>query len=610
MTRAVWVLAVVLGVVVRCWAGVPLYLGRDGQPARHVLPVESNPTASATDPSGGSFLGSIAAQAGDVWGAVATTRLAFEQGVPVIEPITLDNYLDYLGVCGDGLSPLISDATGVIVDDLFGDGASTSVLGVGLSDCSTLDGVIEEHTLLMNLSLLPATAPARDALALRVATHEIGHVIGLAHSLLAFEFVADGNAANDAYVPMMAPVLSDDDVLAPPMLTLDDRSMVSLLYPAAGFAAATGTIAGTTRLPLWSRPVSGTFVVVRNASDPLATAIFATSGLVATGVVAGGFVGSLGDPGEPTGAFQASGLPPGDYTVEVVGGLSGEQPEFFSGATESHDPRADPPDRAVPITLAPGAVVTNADVLLDAGPLTTGSSLVDTAWRVAWSGRAKVPGIRERLSPDLLPPIGRIELVASGGLVFRSSSSFYDVLFGGHWTPVVNQSGAVTRRFEHVLDVPDVALEFAESLFSGAATVTQVAAGGRTNKQATKIRGSITMRGQFFGRGRPLPLTLTYTYVGSPLTVGGGEAGPVPPIPPIGVVVTPLRGGIAPGGQVTFAASVEGAPGGVTWEISGPGAIDADGVFTAAAQPGRVHVTARSTSDPRAVGLASVDVGP
>jgi hypothetical protein len=93
------------------------------------------------------------------------------------------------------------------------------------------------------------------------------------------------------------------------------------------------------------------------------------------------------------------------------------------------------------------------------------------------------------------------------------------------------------------------------------------------------------------------------------LTVGGGEAGPVPPIPPIAVVVSPLRGSIVPGGQVAFTASVEGAPAGVTWEISGPGAIGPDGVFTAAGLPGRVHVTARSTSDPRAVGLASVDVG-
>jgi hypothetical protein len=608
--RLAWIVAVMLGAGAPAQAGVPLYLGRDGQPARHVLPVESHPTTSVSDPSGGSFLGSIVAQAGDVWSGVATTQLAFEQGVPVAEPITLDNYLDYLAVCGDGISPLVSDVNGAIVDDLFGDGASTSVLGVGLSDCSTLDGVIEEHTLLMNLSLLPDTQPARDALALRVATHEIGHVIGLAHSLLGFEFVADGNAANDAWVPMMAPVLSDDDVLAPPLLTLDDRAMVSFLYPAAGFVAGTGTIAGTTRLPLHGRPVSGTFVVVRSTTDPLGTALFATSGLVATGVVAGGFVGSLGDPGEPTGVFQASGLPPGAYTVEVIGGLSGEQPEFFSGAAERHDPGADPPDAATPITLGPGSVMADANVLLNAGSGTTGSPLLDTAWRVAWSGRAKVPGIRERLGEDLLPPIGRIELLASGGLVFRSGSSFYDVLFGGHWTPILNAGGAVTRRFEHDLDVPGSALEFAESLFSGAATVTALSAGGRVNKRATKIRGSITMRGQFFAGRRSLPLTLAYKYTGSPLPTGGGEPGPVPPIPPIAVVVTPLRGSTTPGGQVSFAASVEGAPPGVTWEISGPGSIDAGGRFTASAEVGRVHVVARSASDPRAVGLASVDVAP
>jgi hypothetical protein len=78
----------------------------------------------------------------------------------------------------------------------------------------------------------------------------------------------------------------------------------------------------------------------------------------------------------------------------------------------------------------------------------------------------------------------------------------------------------------------------------------------------------------------------------------------------VAVVVTPPLPSVAPGGQVGFAAGVEGAAAGVTWELRGPGAIDAGGVYTAPASgAARAHVIARSTGDPRAIGLAAVDVG-
>src|SRR4029077_11279236 len=49
--------------------------------------------------------------------------------------VTLCNYSSYFGVCGDGVSPIIFDTNGTIVDDLFGSGASNSVIAAAQPDC-------------------------------------------------------------------------------------------------------------------------------------------------------------------------------------------------------------------------------------------------------------------------------------------------------------------------------------------------------------------------------------------------------------------------------------------------------------------------------------------
>jgi len=462
----------------------------------------------------------------------------------------------------------------------------------------------------VNLAPLPVASPAREALALRVVTHELGHAIGLAHTLLNVELAGDGVAANDAYLPMMAPVLSDDDPLAPALLALDDTSLVSLLYPAPGFVASTATIAGLAILPPAERPVSGTFVAVRGVGDPLATAVFSTSGLVPTGMVLGEAVAFSAGPGEPTGAFQASGLPPGAYTVEVTGGVNGESAEYFSGAGESHDPALDPPGGAVAIALGAGQVRSDVNLLLDADRDADGSKLVETAWDVSWRGRAKVPGTSEKLPSGALPTPGRLELLASGGMALRSSAPFFDVLYRGRWTSVRRLRGPSARRYAHQVGSAESLLAYGEALFNGLATFTEVTGSGRVNASARKIRGGVTLRGRYGGAGRTLPLTLVFRYQGTRAAFGG-TPGPVPPIPPAAVVVSPALAAVAPGGQVAFSATVEGhaGGGGVTWTVVGGGTIDGNGLFTAPASgPQRTAIVARSAADPRITGLAAADV--
>jgi len=156
--------------------------------------------------------------------------------------------------------------------------------------------------------------------------------------------------------------------------------------------------------------------------------------------------------------------------------------------------------------------------------------------------------------------------------------------------------------------MPDTMLAFGELLFGTAATFSEVSASGSTNGR--KLKGSVVLRGRYSAGTRSVKLTLTFKYRGGRLAVGE-QPGPVPPIAPVAVVVTPTLAQVGHGGQVTFAVSVEGAAAGVTWELRGPGTIDGSGLYTAPASgTARAQVIARSTSAPGAIGLAAVDVGP
>src|SRR6202008_816927 len=83
-------------------------------------------------------------------------------------------------------------------------------------------------------------------------THEIGHFLGLDHSQINIDLLAPGNVGKCdvdrlAGIPLMFPVefcqARKDAGL--PVLSPDDVSWISSLYPNANFVSNYGTISGT-----------------------------------------------------------------------------------------------------------------------------------------------------------------------------------------------------------------------------------------------------------------------------------------------------------------------------------------------------------------------------
>jgi hypothetical protein len=211
------------------------------------------------------------------WEAVPTASVAFEfAGFTNASPSTDGDGLSVFGFEDHSDLDRTLAATGFTID--------------------IITGAILESDVFFNTAFEWSTSGAADAFDLQsVATHEIGHFLGLGHSALGeTEMQASGSRRVLAASSVMFPIAFGRGVTADRELQPDDIAGVSNSYPVGDFAQDTGSIQG--RVRLGGRGVYGAHVTAFN---------------LRTGDLVAGF--SLNREGE----FVVAGLAPGVYAVRV-----------------------------------------------------------------------------------------------------------------------------------------------------------------------------------------------------------------------------------------------------------------------------------------------------
>jgi hypothetical protein len=233
------------------------------------------------------------------------------------------HFQNFYRVAGDGLSPIIFDTDGSIIDALLGEGARFDVLGLaGLDTPIGAVTQITEASIIINGAFYdgigpPASPPDITLTGLKAAmVHEIGHFLNLDHTVLNHEQALDDNAGNDIYVPTMFPVaVLDDEALA--SLNPDDTLAATNLY---SMAPLTFQMSGS--LSFGGLPFQGANVVFRDQSSPLMNAYSLISGglyFPCNPASVCDPCNTACDPGHPPeeGAFSAAYFGPGQFRVCV-----------------------------------------------------------------------------------------------------------------------------------------------------------------------------------------------------------------------------------------------------------------------------------------------------
>jgi dockerin type I repeat protein len=374
--------AVVLLCPVNVLASGPLIVNGAGTPlVWAVRPIPFNPDRGSLGMRINSDATSDVANDFGVWANVTTANIGFTDAGALPVDVTVANYSTYFGICGDGLSPIIFDTDGSIIDDLFGNGASKNVVALASPDCQAFNtATITEASAILNGKFIDGVHNgANPELTLvefsAAVVHEFGHYIGLDNSQINLTEAQDGIASNDNAIATMYPFLINGTEQS--TLNLDDTVSVSTLYPAPAFSSSFGRITGNILLPNREGAVQGAYVIARQVGNPRINAVGAASGARFFPTNPGG------RPSPSLRAFyELPGLPPGNYTVEIeaidpsfigsasVGPLDPPlvlpgPAEFWNGANESNTNPPDSPAQSVPITVTAGNTVSGIDIIIN-----------------------------------------------------------------------------------------------------------------------------------------------------------------------------------------------------------------------------------------------------
>ena len=398
-------------------AGGPFIINGEGEPLAWDTssPIVFNMDQGALGQLSPAQAQALAQEAFDVWanagfeqGGIPITTVQFTAGDMLPCDVTPDTVVNGCGPDNleivfdgeDGLSPVIFDEDGALMDFLFGVGASNDILGVTFIDSgSFLPPRVVEAEIFLNGRFYDGIKdtdpvsfnPESDSLEAfkAVFVHENGHWLNLDHSQLSYQFWLDGSGLTDELLPTMFPSSGDDDSRLG-SLNPDDVAALANLYPVAGAGAVVSRIQGQILVPLpggGSEPLAGANVILRSVLDPQFDIYSSVSGNYYVPDVPSGFTRQeFGGPvsEDLKGAFSFMVLP-GTYTLEVEeidpffvdGSGIGPLPapvmvpgrhEFWNNG-ESFDPVADPPWQKTEITVTGGQVLSGLEIRLNIPPL-------------------------------------------------------------------------------------------------------------------------------------------------------------------------------------------------------------------------------------------------
>ncbi len=360
-------------------AGGPFVITNDGVPqvwgTEHPVPFHTDlgPLGLLTNAEAIALV----KEAFQVWEDVPSASISFASAGSLPFDVTGSNVFDILDVQGDGISPIVFDHDGSVIDAVFGFGASRDTLGFTSIEFGQSNRILEAQAVL-NGTVLNGDAASLDVSRssfLATIVHEFGHYINLDHSQINGELAFDGDVSNDDGFPTMFPFASDSDSKL--TLHLDDIATVSTLYSGPDFSALTGSIEGEIVLGNGITPFQGANVIARRTADPIHDAVSSVSGAFFLNDFGGG-----SDDLALKGHFIITGLPPGEYTVEVeqidptfTGGsslnpfnlpaiLPGPE-EFYNGENEAGLTTLDDPNEKTEITVAAGDIVSDINILLN-----------------------------------------------------------------------------------------------------------------------------------------------------------------------------------------------------------------------------------------------------
>ncbi len=261
-----------------------------------------------------------------MWETVAALDFS-KQGTLDVD-VNFNNFEAYLEPDSPlGYSPIIFDNEGNIVEEYFGSGSKSSVLGFASSvffdqnsSTGAITAIAESHSLYngylykdANRRDLTGAAEVLNEFKTTIL-HEFGHMVGVDHSQGGFIDEYNSDTADLSTFPVMFPIAANSEI----ELHRDDIVAINMCYPSSSIISGKGRISGT--LTKEGRNVKAANVVVYNVSNTSEEVVSTASD----------------SDGQSNGTFNFPYLVPGDYIIKAERIDSG----FTGGSSVGiHSPR-------------------------------------------------------------------------------------------------------------------------------------------------------------------------------------------------------------------------------------------------------------------------------